>query len=258
MNKQFGSDWQMSLEKAETRDDFLKKHLISPLPKFIHSRVLNAVWAEHSKKQTSPPPEMETRDSELIQLRTQMDCQLHFSGRVINCQDEMTFSEAIIINETELSKLESVECETPITIITVENAGAWQHLPLPENVITLFVPGSNHKLTLKLLSFFQNYQWCHFGDLDQKGLDIAVSLSQALNKPLKLLIPDWWSEYQPHFKQDMKKGKIAWRKDRCPQSRQYSQHPVIKTLADSEIWMEQEAIVLDSRLRNEIRCLFDR
>lgn len=257
MERQFGSHWQTSLEQGETREAFLTQHLISPLPGHIHSRVVNAIWGEHSKKQAATPSGIATRDSELIQLRTRMECQLHFSGRVINCRNEMAFSDAVIINETALDKLQSIQCEAPTNIITVENAGAWQHLPLPENVIALFVPGNNQKLALKLLSFFLDYQWCHFGDLDQKGLDIASSLARAQNKPLKLLIPDWWSDYQPHFKLGIKQGKVAWRKDICPQSRKYAQHPFINSLADDAKWMEQEAIVLDSRLLDEIRRLFD-
>ncbi|WP_020582071.1 Wadjet anti-phage system protein JetD domain-containing protein [Endozoicomonas elysicola] len=257
MNKHFGDNWQTSLEKGETRDEFLSKRLLSPIPVNIHSRVQNAIWGEHSKKKLSAQPDIETVDSELIQLRTRMDCQLHFSGRVINCKDEMAFSDAIIINETALSKLQSIQCEAPINIITVENAGAWQHLPLPENVIALFVPGNNQKLALKLLSFFLNYQWAHFGDLDQKGLDIAAALARAQNRPLKLLIPDWWSEYRPHFELDIKKRKTLWRENICPRSRQYTRHPFLNSLANRKKWMEQESIVLDSRLLNEIRCLFD-
>ncbi|MGB0360252.1 MAG: hypothetical protein ACPGEF_02440 [Endozoicomonas sp.] len=105
MEMHFGNNWSTSLEKDETREDFLNKRLLSTTPAKIHSRVLNAIWGEHSKKQTAVQPATETLDSELIQIRTQMSCQLQFSGRVINCQNEMAYSNAVIINEVALGKL---------------------------------------------------------------------------------------------------------------------------------------------------------
>ncbi|WP_299732199.1 Wadjet anti-phage system protein JetD domain-containing protein [uncultured Endozoicomonas sp.] len=255
MHSHYGEQWQTAFEPDETREEFLKKHLVSPLPVTLHSRVKNAVWGEHSKKTTSIDTHLETLDSEIIQLRTRTSCQLHFSSRVIDCLEEMDFADAIILNEKALSQLTSIQCDEPVQIITVENAGAWQHLPLPKPVMAIFVPGNNYKLTLRFLSALQNFQWCHFGDLDQKGLDIAAQLARSLDKPIKLLIPEWWSDYQTHFAQKIKAGKTLWRTDICPYSKHYRNHPLLNSLVEQEIWLEQEAIMLDTRLEEDIRNL---
>ncbi|WP_257295220.1 hypothetical protein [Endozoicomonas sp. YOMI1] len=74
---------------------------------------------------------------------------------------------------------------------------------------------------------------------------------------MKLLIPDWWSEYQSHFELNIRQGKTEWQNNICPSDKRYAKHRLLNRLAERKKWMEQEAIVLDSRLLHEIRCLFD-
>lgn len=246
-------------EKARLKAAFLQERLQEPLPDTMHGRVINALWGDHSKQETDPPPGIERRDSGVLQLRTQTDILLHFrGGRVIHCREEMEFAGAVLLNENALEKLKALEYTSngaKVHIVTIENEGAWQHFPLPDGIVAVFMPGNNQKLAKRLFSFTADCPWTHFGDLDQKGIDIPYSLANALGKSMesvKLLIPDWWQEYRRLFDLSVRQ---PWKSLTRAQSRQ---SPLLKSLKSEKKWLEQEAIVLDKRFYQAVQALIEK
>ena len=61
--------------------------------------------------------------------------------------------------------------------MTIENIGAWDSCPLINNLLTIFTPGHDTRLTTQFLQHLKPFQWQHFGDLDYPGIKIAKQLS---------------------------------------------------------------------------------
>ena len=241
MSTEFGDNWlHVSTEASISRERFLSDHLKADLPKLIHSRVINAVWGEHSKKSVRRPEGIKEQNCELIQFRTSTKMDLVFESRTIKCQEEMAFSDAIILNEKMLASLKKIRCAKPLTLVTIENAGAWQHLPLPQGMVAIYVPGNNQRLFRKIIDFFPNAGWGHFGDLDPKGVQIAQTLARATNHKLKLFVPNWWYEYLAHYQLPLKQTnqQQSWAFLPVLLAREY---PILTRLKDGHIWLEQEA-----------------
>ena len=252
MASEFGENWlHVSTDSSISRERFLSDHLKPDLPALIHSRVINAVWGEHSKKSVRRPAGIKEQNSELIQLRTSAEMELVFESRTIQCQEEMAFSDAVMLNEKMLASLQVVRCTGPLSLVTIENAGAWQHMPLPPGMVAIYVPGNNQRLFRKILDFFPKAGWGHFGDLDPKGVQIAQTLARASNHKLRLFVPNWWYEYLEHYQLPLKQTdqQYPWAFLPVLLAREY---PILNRLKDGDTWLEQEAIMLDGRLEKTL------
>ena len=248
----FGSDWVKQLfEQPNNTAQMISDKLLQPLPDLIHPRVVNAIWGAHSKQQAEAPEAIRKEGLEIIQLRTNTPLSFHFSHRIILSHEEMEFANAIILNERMLQKLQRVESHSPLHIVTIENTGSWQHFPLPDGVIALFIPGNNQTLLKKFFEFFPDAHWGHFGDLDQSGIDIALSIANSLNKKPKLFIPSFWIDYLlvKQLTIEDSKTKKSWKK---VQVKSLQDHPIIVQLQTNNSWLEQEVIMLDKRLKDAV------
>ena len=78
--------------------------------------------------------------------------------------------------------------------------GAFVDYPLQVGELLLYVPGRNTKLARQVFPLLPAaVPWAHFGDLDQRGLDIANELAHALRRPLALWLPDTLMAYVHHY-----------------------------------------------------------
>lgn len=252
MVSHYGDQWSDEPKIPCNRERFLKERLIEDLPTVIHSRVINAVWGEHSKRSIRQPDGITERNCEVIQLRTSSNVQLVFSGRTIDCREEMDFADAIILNEKMLSQFEHIKGQQKLHIMSIENAGAWQHMPLPDGLIAVHVPGNNQRLFRQLMDCLPETRWSHFGDLDPNGIQIAQNLAHGLNQRVNIFIPKWWYEYIENYQLSVtdSKNKKAWAFLPMLLSREYS---ILNRLKGDQIWLEQEAIMLDYRLEDTVK-----
>lgn len=136
----------------------------------------------------------------------------------------------------------------PTVVITCENLGAYIDLPLPEDALTVFSPGTHVETAVELIKMFPAATWVHFGDLDPEGLAIADQIADATRRPIRRYIPSFCMEYIA--------DNLAQKKDVKWQGT--FEHPALKLLAERGQGIFQEVFMLDSRLAEDIRSFCTR
>jgi len=135
-------------------------------------------------------------------------------------------------------------------IITVENKGAFIDYPLQPGQLLLFAPGRNTTLAKQLIPLLPvGVQWAHFGDLDQRGIDIAVELARELQRPAMLWLPCELQPYLDHYARPVRtfatdSGKVPWRSD---EKGARDALPWLDKLITDGTWLEQEVLILAAR-----------
>lgn len=131
----------------------------------------------------------------------------------------------------------------PATIITCENLGAYIDLPLPEDALCVFSPGTHIEYAVELLNGLPDANWVHFGDIDPEGLAIGDQISAAAGREVRRYIPSFCMEY---LERDMaQKKNVQWEAT--------SGHPIMEMLAVRREGVFQEVFMLDDRLGDDIR-----
>ena len=123
-------------------------------------------------------------------------------------------------------------------VLFVENLGAWLDMPRPGRWMLVHVPGWNTATVRQLISTLDDVPVVHFGDLDPNGVRIQRHLREHL-PGLGWLVPEWWREFVPLHAQDR-----DWREDLDIRDAP----SLVRELAASRRWLEQERVVLDPRL----------
>lgn len=123
-------------------------------------------------------------------------------------------------------------------VLLVENLGAWRDMPRPGRWMLVHVPGWNTATVRQLLATLSDVPVVHFGDLDPNGVRIQRHLREHLPR-LGWLVPNWWAELVPLHAQDR-----DW-----PDDLDLGHTPaLVRELAATRRWLEQERVVLDRRL----------
>ncbi|MCJ7977371.1 Wadjet anti-phage system protein JetD domain-containing protein [Aeromonas veronii] len=145
-------------------------------------------------------------------------------------------------------------------VITVENKGAFVDYPLQPGQLLLFAPGRNTTLAKQLIPLLPaGVQWAHFGDLDQRGIDIAVELARELNRPAMLWLPCELQPYLDHYARPVRtfaagSGKVPWRvTTQADQVDDYGSPagvPWLEKLITDGTWLEQEVLILAPHWRS--------
>lgn len=123
-------------------------------------------------------------------------------------------------------------------VLLVENLGAWRDMPRPGRWMLVHVPGWNTTTVRQLLAMLGEVPVVHFGDLDPNGVRIFQHLREHLPM-LRWLVPAWWAEFVPlhaherHWPDDLDLSGVP---------------ALVRDLAASRQWLEQERVVLDPRL----------
>ncbi|HHQ4541629.1 TPA: Wadjet anti-phage system protein JetD domain-containing protein [Aeromonas veronii] len=145
-------------------------------------------------------------------------------------------------------------------VITVENKGAFVDYPLQPGQLLLFAPGRNTTLAKQLIPLLPvGVQWAHFGDLDQRGIDIAIELARELNRPAMLWLPCELQPYLERYARPVRtfatdSGKVPWRV--ATQADQVDGHgasagvPWLEKLITDGTWLEQEVLILAPHWRS--------
>lgn len=177
---------------------------------------------------------------------------LFLISRLKETSGEPAWSGELALPERALDRLRGVEWQGR-QIVTVENKGAFVDYPLQPDELLLYVPGRNTTLAKQVIPLLPAATpWAHFGDLDQRGLDIAAELANAMARPLALRLPEHLMEYVQHYArglrrpsdgQQSRRGKIPWRDHLGTAQENDVLARALAQLVASKTWLEQEVMV---------------
>lgn len=223
---------------------------IPELPVRINRRTAAALTASHSKAlltearrgalgETDP-----THDGS-IRLRPPAGLSARSANRVVDLSGVAAVLGEVSIPERAL--LDGLAFEGTIrAVLLVENLGAWRDLPALPGWLLAHVPGWDTATVGHLLDRIEGIPVVHFGDVDPNGLRIMLHLRERAPN-LKWFIPEFWFELA-----DAYGLRATW-----PQDLALEYAPArVRELAERGLWLEQERIVLDSRLPDALAEVF--
>ena len=156
--------------------------------------------------------------------------------RLADLTGEVVVTERAFVDGTTLAGI------LPRAVLLVENLGPYLDLAAPSGWLVVHVPGWNTATVRVLLDRLGDVPLVHFGDLDPNGVRIAAHLRTA-RPGLRWAVPDFWREHVPGRTQ-----RLAW-----PEDLVWIDAPdLVRELAQAGLWLEQETIALDPRLRNAL------
>lgn len=213
------------------------------LPSRLNRRTATALVGPHSKASLSAPRREALADLDLmhdgtLRLRTPEGLRLRCGEQDLDCATIAGVLGEVILTERALADGAVLSGRPPRALLLVENLGAYLDVPAPPGWMLAHVPGWDTRTVRLLLQQVPDLPVLHFGDLDPNGVRIMRHLREV-RPDLHWVVPDFWTEYVS------KVGlRAAW-----PQDLDLTDvPPLVKQLAASDIWLEQEAIVLDPRL----------
>lgn len=221
------------------------------LPPRLNRRTVQARWARHSKASLDPVASAHLGSSilttdDVVRLRPNRGLVL----RRGDCVDETpgAVTGEVVVPERALLDGLAFEGAAPRFVLTVENLGAFVDLPAPPDALVVWLPGWNSPLALTLVERLPPTPLVHFGDLDPDGAAIVAHLRQRVGAPVHWFVPDFWSDY---VETHALTCEHAW----PPPADDWP--PLVRRLAASNRWLEQEAIVPDPCFASALARLGD-
>ena len=131
-------------------------------------------------------------------------------------------------------------------VLLVENLGAWRDLPAPDGWLLAHVAGWDTATTVQFLDRVdRQVPIIHFGDLDPNGVRIFLHLRERC-PALRWFVPPFWEELI-----ESKGLPVAW-----PVNLDLREAPqLVRELADRGLWLEQEPLVVDSRIADALDAM---
>ncbi|WP_319918166.1 Wadjet anti-phage system protein JetD domain-containing protein [Aeromonas media] len=227
------------------------------LPAAINGATLSGLWLRDCKAALSPSQLARVAElgcqvlaDEVIRLRTLTPLRLiDKEGSPQDMMPVISLLGELALSERALSRLRGVEWQGR-QIVTVENKGAFVDYPLQPGELLLYVPGRNTALAKRVMPLLSEaIPWAHFGDLDQRGLEIAAELAHAIARPLALWLPGNLTDYLPHYARPLSRpsaeqqSKIPWLSDVCERASGSALAEVLNHLVVNKCWLEQEVLV---------------
>lgn len=226
--------------------DLLRAQDVPELPARLNVRTAASSVAPHSKASLSAirraalGDTTTTRDG-IVRLRPPSGLVIMRDGRELDAASIANVLGEVAITERAL--LDGTTLKGAIrAVLLVENLGPYQDLVPPEGWLIAHVPGWNTATVRSFLRLLSDVPIVHFGDLDAAGVRIVRHLQQ-IHPSLKWAVPGFWREYID------KRGLVGvWPED----LNLAGVPPLVLELAHRGVWLEQEAIVVDVRLRQSL------
>ena len=226
------------------------------LPRRLHRKTFAAIVAEHSKSAISDElresyPDLSLTVDDVLRLRCNRGLVLQWGKKPALDSDLLmeTLGE-VVIPERAFQRGLALAGNLPKIVLLVENLGAFVDLPLPEPMLAIHEPGWNSFLALKFIARLpQNMPIYHFGDLDPNGLAIFAHLRKTSGRDIRLFAPEFWFEYLESH------GRILRENGWQAESFYGIDRGLIRRLAASGRWLEQEVILVDPRLASALANL---
>lgn len=212
------------------------------LPERMNRRTASAMLTRHAKARLGPfeqvvLEDVDVTDDGIVRMRANVGLRLvragteHAAADIEELLGELTLTDRALRDGTRLWG------QRPRAVLTVENLGAFQDAVVPEDVLTVYVPGWNTRIARDALSGLEDTPIIHFGDLDPNGVAILQHL-RRWRPDVRWLVPGFWEEYA-----DARGLPKRWPEVALPPDA-----PAwVVSLAHAGIWLEQEVIVTDSR-----------
>ena len=236
------------------------------LPSRLNQASFHALWhgdSKHPRTESLAPQlaHMTLTQDEVIRIRTLGSLSLvDRHGQLQDMTAVMTMVGELALPERALGSLAAIRWQGD-QVITVENKGAFVDYPLQPGQLLLFAPGRNTTLAKLLIPLLPaGVPWAHFGDLDQRGIDIAVELARELQRPAMLWLPRELQPYLDHYARPVRSfaagsGKVPWRGTMGAQAdegvdglteahKARETLPWLDALIKKSAWLEQEVLIL--------------
>lgn len=223
--------------------DMARAEGVPDLPSRLNRRTATSAVAPHSKstlssiRQRALGDTTVTRDG-IVRLRPPPGVRFVRGNNVIDGADVADVLGEVAINERAL--LDGTLLEGPVrAALLVENLGPYQDLDPPDGWLIVHVPGWDTATASLFLAQLGDVPVVHFGDLDPAGVRIFRHLRQ-IRPSLMWVVPEFWNEYV---------ATHGLRRE-WPEDLELDGAPaLIRELARRGLWLEQEVIVVDPRLR---------
>lgn len=130
-------------------------------------------------------------------------------------------------------------------LLLIENLGAWRDLPALDGWLYAHVPGWDTATGVQLLGHLGQTPAIHFGDLDPNGVRIFQHLRER-RPDLGWFVPSFWHELI-----ESRGQRGAW-----PEDIDLRDAPeLVRELARRGRWLEQEPLVVDSRITSALEAM---
>lgn len=238
-----GAGLPISMKGWLQLQDIERARAAKGLPSRLNRRTATALVGPHSKASLSAPrrealADLEVMHDGILRLRAPQGLRIRRGEQDLDCAVVAGVLGEVVLTERALADGAVLTGQSPQALLLVENLGAYLDTPAPAGWLVAHVPGWDTRTVKLLLQQLQDVPVAHFGDLDPNGVRIMRHL-RDVRPDLRWIIPGFWSEYLPKF------GLPAsW-----PSDFDLGDVPaLVKQLAASGMWLEQEVIVLDPRL----------
>lgn len=230
------SDWRRL-------QDLLRADGVADLPERLNRRTATSAVAPHSKsnlsliRRAALGDTTVTRDG-IVRLRPPSGLRFVRGDAAIDAAEIAGILGEVAITERAL--LDGTVLDGPVrAALLVENLGPYQDLEPPDGWLIVHVPGWDTATVRLFLGLLAHVTVVHFGDLDPAGVRIVRHLRQ-IHSGLKWAVPDFWGEYI---------GKRALPGEWPVELDLDGAPALIRELASRSLWLEQELIAVDPRLR---------
>jgi hypothetical protein len=222
--------------------DLRRAEALPPLPARVNRRSAAAATAAGAKAALTPGQAealagVELTDDGLARLRPPPGLRARRGDRVISLDELLVVFDEVGVSDRALRDGLRLDGEVE-AVLLVENLGAWRDMPRPGRWLLAHVPGWNTALVRPLIGAIGDVPVVHFGDLDPNGVRIVEHLRGQL-PGLRWLVPDWWEELRP-----LHAHRREWPADLDLSGAP----PLVRRLAATGEWLEQERVALDPRL----------
>jgi hypothetical protein len=223
--------------------DLLRAEGLAKLPDRLNRRTATSAVGPHSKAtlsliRSTALGDVTTTGDGMVRLRAPSGVCLVRGKEVL---DATTVADVLgEVTITERALLDGTVLAGPVrAALLVENLGAYEDLEPPNGWLIIHVPGWNTATLRLFLPQLGEVPVVHFGDLDPAGIRIIRHLRE-IHPALIWAVPDFWDEYV-----DRHALPGVWpddlKLDGCP--------ALVRKLATRRLWLEQEVIAVDPRLR---------
>ncbi|MEM7354190.1 MAG: Wadjet anti-phage system protein JetD domain-containing protein [Acidobacteriota bacterium] len=212
------------------------------LPERMNRRTAAAVLTRHAKARLGPfeqvvLEDVDITDDGIVRMRPNTGLSLVRAGVEHAAADIVALLGDLVVTDRAFRDGTRLGGHRPRAVLTVENLGAFQDAVVPDDVLTVYVPGWNTRIARDALSGLEGVPVIHFGDLDPNGVAILAHL-RRWRPDVHWLVPSFWEDYA-----DERGLPKRWPAVSIPPDAPNW----IVSLADAGVWLEQEVIVVDPR-----------
>lgn len=228
--------------------DLLRAEEVADLPDRLNRRTATSAVAPHSKsglslvRRAALGDTTVTRDG-IVRIRPPSGLRFIRGGTTLDAAEIAGILGEVAVTERAL--VDGTVLDGPVrAALLVENLGPYQDLDPPEGWLVVHVPGWDTATVRLFLGQLHEVPVVHFGDIDPAGVRIVRHLRQ-IHPGLKWAVPAFWGEY-------IEKRALP---GEWPDDLDLDNAPaLIRELAARGLWLEQELIAVDPRLRAELEA----